>query len=568
MHMLPLDSVLPKIRVLVVLAMSLSGWQAFAQATASEAGSQLEIMRQAERATESEDWPLAARLWARAVELNPARADSWTYLAGARVRSGDYTGAIKAYEQEAVLGGRSRGDTTFDIARAYGHAGDREAALAWLRRSYDAGMRHYGTARRDAAFELLRGDPEYRELVGLVDPAARSRDERWTYDIEFYYRALRSIHLDLFTRHGREEFDHYVQTLLRDVSVLTDHEIETRLMRLSSMAGDAHTNIFPDYVFRSSRKGVQITIGDFADGYFVTHAAAAVGDLLGAEVVSIGGRPVAEVATAVGEIISHDNSMWLRRWVPHLLSFPQILSGLGIVDDPTSLPISVRAGSAARTILLPVVEESPDAWLAARSPSSGLGAGKDDDWYWFEYLPEQDAVYFDFDLVFDGPGEPLRDFLDRLLRYVDDHDVSRLILDMRDNRGGNLQLTERFIHQLGAHPRLSAEGGLYVLVGRDTFSAAMITVARIERATNAMFVGEPTGSRPNFVGETVYITLPFSGLEPSISNLYWQGSVAHDYRTWIAPHINVQETFSAFASGIDMTLNAVFGDIAARTPQR
>ena len=45
-------------------------------------------------------------------------------------------------------------------------------------------------------------------------------------------------------------------------------------------------------------------------------------------------------------------------------------------------------------------------------------------------------------------------------------------------------------------------GHLFVIIGRRTFSAAQNTVNMIEKNTNATFVGEPTGSRPNFVGES------------------------------------------------------------------
>ena len=45
---------------------------------------------------------------------------------------------------------------------------------------------------------------------------------------------------------------------------------------------------------------------------------------------------------------------------------------------------------------------------------------------------------------------------------------------------------------------------------RLTFSAAQNTVTAIERETSAIFVGEPTGSRPNFIGEAIDFELPCS----------------------------------------------------------
>ena len=52
------------------------------------------------------------------------------------------------------------------------------------------------------------------------------------------------------------------------------------------------------------------------------------------------------------------------------------------------------------------------------------------------------------------------------------------------------------------------DGHLFVLIGRRTFSAAMNCASLLELHSKATFVGEPTGSRPNFVGESTYFTLP------------------------------------------------------------
>ncbi|MFB3084243.1 MAG: hypothetical protein ACE1Z4_12465, partial [Gammaproteobacteria bacterium] len=49
--------------------------------------------------------------------------------------------------------------------------------------------------------------------------------------------------------------------------------------------------------------------------------------------------------------------------------------------------------------------------------------------------------------------------------------------------------------------KINEYGKLFVIIGRETFSACQNFVNRMERETNVLFVGEPTGSRPNFVGE-------------------------------------------------------------------
>ena len=46
------------------------------------------------------------------------------------------------------------------------------------------------------------------------------------------------------------------------------------------------------------------------------------------------------------------------------------------------------------------------------------------------------------------------------------------------------------------------EGKFVVIIGRRTFSAAQNLATRLDLKTNAVFVGEATGSKPNHYGET------------------------------------------------------------------
>ncbi len=85
----------------------------------------------------------------------------------------------------------------------------------------------------------------------------------------------------------------------------------------------------------------------------------------------------------------------------------------------------------------------------------------------------------------------------------------------------------------------------------------MCAVTQIERNTSAIFVGEPTGSRPNFVGESIPVILPYSKMRATISDLYWQNSVAMDYRNWIAPELYAPPTFALFRAKRDPAMEAI-----------
>ena len=77
-----------------------------------------------------------------------------------------------------------------------------------------------------------------------------------------------------------------------------------------------------------------------------------------------------------------------------------------------------------------------------------------------------------------------------------------------------------------------------------------------------MFVGEPSGSSSNFIGESVTSTLPYSKMTMSVSDLYWQRSWPMDHRKWIAPDLPAFPVFSAFKENKDPAMEAILKFLA------
>ena len=157
-------------------------------------------------------------------------------------------------------------------------------------------------------------------------------------------------------------------------------------------------------------------------------------------------------------------------------------------------------------------------------------------------------------------GEPcLRrvEFSARLRTSLLDDGASTLIVDVRHNNGGNNTLVRPLVRTMVEFEMRSPEHRIFVLMGRNTFSAAQNFINRVERWTNAQFVGEPSSSSPNFVGEENEITLPYSRVGGSLSNRYWQDSDPWDDRPWIAPDLPVVLTAEQYFEGIDPVLELV-----------
>ena len=136
-----------------------------------------------------------------------------------------------------------------------------------------------------------------------------------------------------------------------------------------------------------------------------------------------------------------------------------------------------------------------DGWVdAARRQRPSLAA-RPKNKFWFESLPESRVLYVQFNQVGNKDDETIEAFSKRLSAFIDSNAVDRVILDLRLNRGGNGSLNRPLIVALIRAARVDRPGGLFVLIGRSTWSAAQMLVNDLEQYTDAIFVGEPTGAR-------------------------------------------------------------------------
>jgi hypothetical protein len=171
-------------------------------------------------------------------------------------------------------------------------------------------------------------------------------------------------------------------------------------------------------------------------------------------------------------------------------------------------------------------------------------------------------LYFQFNQVRNTDDESIAEFADQLAALLANEDPSALIVDMRHNNGGNNTLVQPLVKTLITYEQRSESNQIYVITGRNTFSAAQNFINRIEQWTDAVFVGEPSASSPNFVGEETTLLLPYSRVRGSISNRYWQDSQPFDQRPWITPALPVAPTAADYFSGRDAALEAILEVVA------
>jgi hypothetical protein len=534
----------------------------------------LDLVEQARAKAAARQWKEAAALWARVVRLNPVQPDYWNRLGDAHYRAGDYKAAVAACEKAIELGAPLMGvvnPAAYNVVCCHALAGDKERAIKALQRVLEMGFPDLGRPARDPNLRSLRDDPRFKKMLWLEDVSKMSREEGWHYDLSVLGS---EVHRKGFLVHRpitRQQFDVKLRELREAIPRLTDAQVVLAIVKLMTFLGDGHSTVLPNRENPAYRTAVPVQYYWFAEGLFVISAHPKHKDLLGAEVLRLDGRPAGDVLKAMMPYVSRDrgNPIWPRQLTPYMLRNLTLLHAAGQIKSPKQVTLAVRdIGGAKREVTVAADDTQPEIWNQFPNPpswvnlASTLGAPplylrSMDKNYWFEYLADRKTVYFQFNRVLDGQKESLAQFTERLFRFIDEKDVERLVIDMRWNNGGNTSLSHPLLLALIGNRKINQRGKLFVIIGRRTYSAAQNTVTYMDRYTNATFVGEPTGSSPNFVGEEFPVTLPYSKIVANVSHLFWQSSVPQDQRIWLAPHIYTPPTFADFRVRRDPALEAI-----------
>lgn len=80
---------------------------------------------------------------------------------------------------------------------------------------------------------------------------------------------------------------------------------------------------------------------------------------------------------------------------------------------------------------------------------------------------------------------------------------------MRNNSGGTGGYLNPIIDGIKER-NINNKKKLFIIVGRETFSAPIIDACKLREETNAIFVGSPTSGKPNHYGQAKNFELPNS----------------------------------------------------------
>ena len=365
-------------------------------------------------------------------------------------------------------------------------------------------------------------------------------DKKWLEVLDFLQNKLPMLHKNLYYTTNEAEYLERIHSLVNKLEHLEDLTINAEIAKIVASVGDAHTSVdIPVHYL------CPLEFYWFSDGIYAINTAKSDEVLRYKRITQIDGIGIETVIEKMSAMISHENQSYLKSLLPKYLPAVEYLYGLGIARTVKGLTFTVEneighvsewfVPSCPFAEYQELLRENRVYFPAETLP---LFRKNPDRNYWMEYLKNQRLLYFKYNICKEMQDETVKAFGERLLRSVEENEPEKLVIDMRNNTGGNSTLLDPFIDKLVKCERINQPGKIYVIIGRDTFSSALLNVYSMKNKTRATLVGEPTGGKPNCFGEVLRVRLD-SGFLISYSTKYYH-LIEDDLMSSLFPDVQLE----------------------------
>lgn len=387
-------------------------------------------------------------------------------------------------------------------------------------------------------------------------------------DLETLYKSLEETHYNLYIYTTEQAFDSAYAAVKASIKKDSLSLLETTnaFQRLISVVNNGHTEIpFPGQSYsKYAYAGGTLFPLEIAFEYDKPLVRKNWSNnesiKIGSEVLSINGMPMEEVLTKIYPQISAERPYFKHAKI-ELYSFPRLYWQMfGEQDD---FEVEIRSDGLVQTYSLNAINLIDDYEMKRSEVVDPV----------MELKFIENAVYLNPG-GFGGDEEKYRQFIDSSFVEIKHRNTQNLIIDLRNNPGGNDSFSDYLVSYIADEPfkwnssftlktsqflkdhvrkhndttdvywqevlnhengeiyeyefdtyqpqpkEKGYDGNVYVLINRQSHSQSAVTAAQIQDYKFGTIVGEETGEYPTLYASQFQFTLPNTGIPVSVSKGY------------------------------------------------
>ncbi len=362
----------------------------------------------------------------------------------------------------------------------------------------------------------------------------KTRKQKWVEDLSYFeYEYLTES--KTFPEDSISSCKKVLADLKTGLDTLTDNQIIVQLSRCVAMANNGHTTIHLSWMDK-----IPLRFYWFKDGLYIIKTDSSSSNYLGAKILKINSIAIEDVQKKLSPYLSGIDN-WKKYTATNYLSSPEILNGIGLTERD-SMKITLVIGKD--TLEVPFgtkeMENSKyeyETWSDLYPDSTEMGwrhmLGTNEnlplylkhmkDGVFYKFLDAEKIAYFSINALW----YRCPDFEDKIKTFIDELKTKTaytVVFDLRYYTGGNYLIPLK----LATKPPkiIDDDKKIYLITSRMTFSAGLVTAARIKHfaENKIVVVGEEVGDHLKFWAEGDYYKLPNSEIEiqDSESKHDWQ----------------------------------------------
>lgn len=315
-----------------------------------------------------------------------------------------------------------------------------------------------------------------------------------------------------YTAEERARAEAAFEALKSKAGDLSLADFNLSVARIAAISMNGHT-MSPPGVWPHRFNRIPLEFHAFADGVRVIHTPDDMREYLGARVVSIEGRDVAELTAIFGDYFGARAGK-RNEWAPFFLESPALLKAAGLADSADRIEaVFELPGGETTTRLLDSRLDPPaggiydffdNSRLVARAVENVGGAAplyliNDGEAFRSAPLAELDAWFIQLRINKSYYEQKIDAFIKCSLKDIERAKPEHLVVDLRLDGGGDLNTTRAFMQKL---PEL-APGLIFIITSGRTFSAGIASAGYLKQSApdRVFIVGEPIGDFLEFYAE-------------------------------------------------------------------
>ena len=338
---------------------------------------------------------------------------------------------------------------------------------------------------------------------------------------DFYYCIywLTSLHPAVFNATRKDSFERQVNSLYDKIQHMDNIKYFLVLKKIFALVADGHTNISQPRDL--NKKSFPLFIRKFKDGFFVTASKPEWKDFIGMQLIEIDDQNIADIAEKLLLYNSAENKYRASLMLSGVFGRPLLLKALNVIKNENKAEFVFV--DKKREKIVRKIESLPIPFqynkllniYKYKNIKKPLYEASEDN-YHYEYIAKGKILYFQYNSCRENPKLKFADFNREMFASIKTKKPEKIIIDIRYNGGGFSDVFQPFVNRI-KNSYLNNKKSIYVIISPYTYSSAMFVIRDLQKYTDALFLGEPTGNRLNRFGQTFVYYLPYSKRKITIS---------------------------------------------------